>query len=212
MVAALKGSTPSTVAALVGAGSGSALAASAAGAAEQPPTAAGDKPSSRPDGVKGRGKGHRQEEKIGFPDLSTHKTLAELADWYYVRHLGDTGKTPQQLEAVGQDDNYAWRGGARHSFQRWAEYEQLLRAIEAERGRLTEEERSKSSHPHRVVQVDAVTAAVKLDARRQELCLSLCEYREYNNGSGKGFRKGKAKEAELLQLQQQQEEQGQQQE
>ena len=121
----------------------------------------------------------------------------DLAEWYYVNTLGNTGQTPQQLEAAGSDNNYEWRGGPRHRFQRWSEYVQLLNAIEAERNRLTDQERHNSSHPHRVTQVDAVAAARELDLQRKRLMLSLCEFREYKAGTGKGYKKGKSKEAEL---------------
>lgn len=151
-------------------------------------------------------KGKSSEAKVGFPALSKHSTLAQLAEWYYFLPHQDTGKTPQQLEAAGQDDDYQWRGGSRHRHQRWAEYVQLLKAIEAEQDRLTDEERRRSSHPHRVVRVGAEAAALRLDGQRSELGLSVCEYREYVNGKGKGYNKGKAKEAELQQLQQEQEE------
>ena len=66
------------------------------------------------------------------------------------------------------------------------------------RQRLTEEARSRSSHPHRVALVDAVSAARQLDVQRQRLGLSLCEFREFLIRRGKGYAKGKAKEeAEL---------------
>lgn len=33
------------------------------------------------------------EHKIGFPDLSRHGTVEDLARWYYIDALADTGKT-----------------------------------------------------------------------------------------------------------------------
>jgi hypothetical protein len=47
-------------------------------------------------------------EKIGFPDLSKQGSVEELASWYYVDALADTGKTPQQLETAGAGDGYRW--------------------------------------------------------------------------------------------------------
>lgn len=126
--------------------------------------------------------------RIGFPNLSSHQTLRELAQWYYISELGDSGKTPQQLEA---EPDKQWRGGARGPrFQRWAEYDQLLKAIEKQRDVLTEQARKSSAHPQRVLQVDAVTAASALDEERIALGLSVCEYREFVLGKGKGYRKG----------------------
>jgi hypothetical protein len=128
--------------------------------------------------------------KVGFPDLSTFKTVADLAEWYYLTPLADTGRTPQQLEAAGADDSFAWRGGPQHRHQRWAEYQQLLRAIEAECDILTSKQRSTSNNPHRIVRVEPVIGGQQLDVQRSELGLTVCEYREYINKKGKGYNKG----------------------
>jgi hypothetical protein len=135
--------------------------------------------------------------KIGFPDLSKHGSIEQLASWYYDDALADTGKTPQQLETAGAEDGYRWRGGQQHRPQRWAEYVQLLKAIEAARDRLTEQARKASQQPHRVAQVGPVAAARELDAQRVLLQLSVCEYREFLNHTGKGYKKGKARAAAL---------------
>jgi hypothetical protein len=74
---------------------------------------------------------------------------------------------------------------------------QLLKAIEAARDRLTEQARRASQQPHRVAQVAPVAAARELDAQRTLLKLSVCEYREFLNHTGKGYRKGKANAAAL---------------
>ncbi|WIA17347.1 hypothetical protein OEZ85_014210 [Tetradesmus obliquus] len=107
------------------------------------------------------------------------------------------GKTPQQLEAAGADDGYQWRGGQQHRPQRWAEYVQLLKAIEAARDRLTDKACTASQTPHRVARVEPVAAARELDAPRTLLRLSVCEYREFLNHTGKGYRKGRAAAAAL---------------
>jgi hypothetical protein len=198
VTAAITAATPSTggvpgvtaaAAAAAAAGATSSATVIAAQGAEQQMQQA------QPAGKAAKGSNSSQS-KIGFPDLSKQASLADLAVWYYMAPHKDTGKTPQQLEAA--EDNYAWRGGPRHRYQRWAEYEQLLRAIEAEQDRLTDKKRSNTSNPHRVVRVDAVAAGASLDVQRQTLGLSVCEYREFINGKGKGFNKGKAREAELL--------------
>ncbi|WIA21845.1 hypothetical protein OEZ85_004221 [Tetradesmus obliquus] len=106
-------------------------------------------------------------------------------------------KTPQQLEAAGADDGYQWRGGQQHRPQRWAEYVQLLKAIEAARDRLTDKACTASQTPHRVARVEPVAAARELDAQRTLLRLSVCEYREFLNHTGKGYRKGRAAAAAL---------------
>jgi hypothetical protein len=74
---------------------------------------------------------------------------------------------------------------------------QLLKAIEAARDRPTEQARKPSQHPHRVAQVGPVAAGHKLDAQRVLLQLSVCEYKEFLNHTGKGYRKGKARAAAL---------------
>jgi len=74
---------------------------------------------------------------------------------------------------------------------------QLLKAIESARDRLTEQARKASQQPHRVAQVGPVAAARELDAQRVLLQLSLCEYREFLNHTGKGYPKGKAVAAAL---------------
>jgi hypothetical protein len=147
-------------------------------------------------------------ERKGFPELSTHKTLVELAEWYYINTLDDTGRTPQQLEAAGKADKQQWRGGdlprSQSRFQRWAEYEQLLRKIEQCREQLDTEQRRGSINPHRLAAVDVVTAARELDRQRVRLGLTVSEYRQYAMGcvSSKGYRKGKEAEERLQQEEQ----------
>lgn len=74
---------------------------------------------------------------------------------------------------------------------------QLLKAIEAARDRLTDEARKASQQPHREPTVGPVEAARGLDAQRALLQLSVCEYREFLNHTGKGYRKGRANAAAL---------------
>ncbi|WIA13926.1 hypothetical protein OEZ85_002496 [Tetradesmus obliquus] len=124
--------------------------------------------------------------KIGFLDFSKHSSIEALAEWHYVRALGNTGKTPQQLEAAGAEDGYSSRGGQHHRPQRWGEYAQLLRAIDAARDKLTEQARKASQQPHCLARVEPVAAARELDEQRKLLRLSVCEFREFLNHTGKG--------------------------
>lgn len=91
----------------------------------------------------------------------------------------------KQLEAAGAVDGYSWRGGQKHRPQRWAEYVQLLKAIEAGRDRLTQQAREAPQQPQDVALVGPVEAALELDAQRELLQLSLCEFREFLNHTGK---------------------------
>jgi hypothetical protein len=141
----------------------------------------------------------KPKEKF-FPDLSSHASLSELAEWYYVQSYRNTGKTPQQLEVDGRGDKQQWRGGHRHRIQRWNEYVQLLRAIEQQRSAMQDERRRSSHNAHCVATVDEVSAARELDRQRERLGLSVCEYRQYiaPEPSSKGYKKAKAKEQQLL--------------
>lgn len=136
-------------------------------------------------------------DKKGFPTLSTHASVVELAEWFYINTLGSTGQTPQQLEQAGKADGQQWRGGYRKRHQRWAEYEQLLRLIEGCREDLNEDNRRNSANPHRVPDVGVVMAAQELDRERARLCLTVCEYREFKMQTGKGYTKGMAKLKQL---------------
>jgi hypothetical protein len=172
---------------------GSSAAAAAAAPDIAPPTAAACKPAA---------KSERVAEKVGFPALGTHDTLAELAEWFYVNPLADTGMTPQQLEAAGKADGQQWRGGKQGKrYKRWCEYEHLLRQIEKCRSQLEKDQRSSSINPHRLVDVDPVTAARELDRQRVKLGLTVCEYRQFiqREVQSKGYAKGKAAEQGLQQ-------------
>jgi hypothetical protein len=166
-----------------------AAAATAAGAAAAGAAAAGVAAAA----------GSKPKEKF-FPDLSSHASLAELAEWYYVQSYRNTGKTPQQLEVDGRSDKQQWRGGHRHRIQRWNEYVQLLRVIEQQRSAMQDERRRSSHNAHCVATVDEVSAARELDRQRERLGLSVCEYRQYiaPEPSSKGYKKAKAKEQQLL--------------
>jgi hypothetical protein len=145
-------------------------------------------------------------QRVGFPELSTHSTNIELAEWYYTKPLGDTDLTPQQHERAGKADKQQWRGGSRGPrFRRWAEYVQLLRAIENSRDALQQQARSTSRNPHSVEEVDSIAAARELDRQRERLGLSVCEYRQFITGSSssKGYKKAKAAEERLQQEEQQ---------
>lgn len=143
--------------------------------------------------------GSKPKEKY-FPDLSSHASLAELAEWYYVQLYKNTGKTPQQLEVEGKKDGQQWRGGGRHRIQRWVEYEQLLRVIERQRSDMQEQDRINARNPQSVATVDAVSAARDVNRQRVRLGLSVCEYRQYivPETSSKGYKKGMAKQQQLL--------------
>jgi hypothetical protein len=187
--------TAAAAAAVAGMQAAQGAGASAAAAA------GGGAPGTQPAGMPAA-TGKHVADKKGFPSLSTHASLAELAEWYYVNPLGSTGQTPQQLEQAGKADGQQWRGGHRYRHQRWAEYEQLLRVIEGCRAELNEDSRRSNSNPHRVADVGAVEAARELDRERVRLGLTVCEYREYKMQRGKGYTKAVAK---LEQLQQEEE-------
>jgi hypothetical protein len=204
VVAAMQGSSLGPAAAAAGGVGG--VHGKAAAAGEAVP-GAGAEASAAAAAAAAAGQGGADVQRVGFPELSTHSTMVELAEWYYTKPLGDTNLTPQQHERAGKADKQQWRGGSRGPrFRRWAEYVQLLRAIENSRDALQQQARSTSRNPHSVEEVDSITAARELDRQRERLGLSVCEYRQYITGcsSSKGYKKAKAAEERLQQEEQQQ--------
>jgi hypothetical protein len=181
--AAAGGGMPSATGAVLPAAVGAVAAVNAAAAGAVGAAAAGSRP----------------KEKY-FPDLSSHASLAELAEWYYILCYKNTGKTPQQLEVEGKKDGQQWRGGQRHRIQRWTEYVQLLREVERQRTDMQQELRRSSHNPHCVDTVGEISAARELDRQRKQLGLSVCEYRQFivRETSSKGYKKGMAKQQQLL--------------
>ena len=124
-----------------------------------------------------------------FPVLSSHSSLAGLADWYSARpHPSDVaGRTPQQMEEAG---HHKWRSGKSHT-RRWSEYAVLINAISQKQKQLIDDQRQRD----RVVHVSFVEAAQHLDQERLSLpnpnpkkagvLMSVCQYRKHCQ-AGKG--------------------------
>lgn len=118
-----------------------------------------------------------------FPDMSSQKTLADLAHWYAVQphpSVVANGRTPKEME---EQKDYAWRtGGAK---QRWSEYVVILNCIQDKQQELMDAQRALG---RRGVHCDFVTAARALDQERDALPnpnpksskpMSVCQYRMY---------------------------------
>jgi hypothetical protein len=140
-------------------GSAGGLAAAAAAAA-----AAGS------DGGSSQGRHHSSSGVLAFPNFG-QKSVRDAVKWYHDTPLAShltgleeedcSGWTPKKMEDKGK---VAWRGGSRgHRYQRWCEWVQLMKYVEAKQLQLCKER-------NRVV--DVLEAAGVLDEQRGKLSLT----------------------------------------